>query len=61
MKRSIIIDGGAGRIIAAIPALLKHVRNNPDDDISIVIGAWDALLWGIPCLLYTSPSPRDRG
>mgnify|MGYP000509249493 CR=1 FL=1 len=26
------IDGGAGRVIAAIPALLKVHKNNPNDD-----------------------------
>lgn len=61
MKRSIIIDGGAGRIIAAIPALLKHVRNNPDDDISIIIGAWDTLLWGIPELQNITYSMDTKG
>jgi ADP-heptose:LPS heptosyltransferase len=44
----IYIDGGAGRVIAAIPALLKFNRLNPDIDWAIIIPAWDALLWSIP-------------
>ena len=42
------IDGGAGRVIAAIPALLKYGRLNPNADWNVVIPAWDALLWSIP-------------
>ena len=50
MKKCFIIDGGAGRVIASIPALLKYVSNNPEDDVSILIGGWDNLMWGIPSL-----------
>lgn len=48
MKNIFWIDGGAGRVIAAIPALLKHARLNPNDDWAVLVGAWDFLLWGIP-------------
>lgn len=48
MKTIIYIDGGAGRVIAAIPALLKYNRLNPNTDWSIIIPAWDNLLWSIP-------------
>ena len=41
-----MIDGGAGRAITAIPALEKYVRNNPNQDVKIVIFGWDNLLWG---------------
>lgn len=41
-----MLDGGAGRIIAAIPALEKYVRNHPEEDVRILIGGWDNLLWG---------------
>lgn len=47
-KTIIYIDGGAGRVIAAIPALLKYHRLNPNADWAVVIPAWDALLWSIP-------------
>lgn len=48
MKKIFWIDGGAGRVIAAIPALLKYHRLNPGSDWAVLIGAWDFLLWGIP-------------
>lgn len=48
MKTVIYIDGGAGRVIAAIPALLKYHRLNPTKEWYIVIPAWDSLLWSIP-------------
>jgi len=47
-KTIFYIDGGAGRVIAAIPALLKYHRLNPGADWNIVIPAWDYLLWSIP-------------
>lgn len=48
MKKIFWIDGGAGRVIAAIPALLKYDKLNPNTDWAVLVGAWDFLLWGIP-------------
>jgi ADP-heptose:LPS heptosyltransferase len=48
MKKIFYIDGGAGRVIAAIPALLKFKRLNPDVEFSVLVAAWDYLYWGIP-------------
>ncbi len=48
MKKVFWIDGGAGRAVAAIPALLKYARLNPDADWAVLVAAWDFLYWGIP-------------
>lgn len=48
MKKVFYIDGGAGRVIAAIPALLKFNRLNPGTDFAVLVAAWDYLYWGIP-------------
>jgi hypothetical protein len=48
MNQIFYIDGGAGRVIAAIPALLKFHKLNPNSNWKILIPAWDALLWSIP-------------
>ena len=48
MKTVFYIDGGAGRVIAAIPALLKYHKLNPHTDWNIIVPAWDYLLWSIP-------------
>lgn len=61
MKKSFFIDGGAGRVIAAIPSLIKHVKNNPDQETRIFIGGWDTLLWGIPELHNISYSMDVKG
>jgi len=61
MKKVIMLDGGAGRIIAAIPALKKFINNNPDTDTSIIVGGWDSLLWGIPELQDITFSPDTKG
>lgn len=50
MRKIFVIDGGAGRVIAAIPALEKYVLNHPDEDVKIIIFGWDNLLWGNPLL-----------
>jgi hypothetical protein len=46
LKKVIIIDGGAGRAIAALPSLEKYVKNNPNEDIRIVVFGWDNIYWG---------------
>lgn len=61
MKKAIIIDGGAGRIIAAIPALIKYKRKNPTHDLRVFIAGWDTLLWGIPELHDISFSVDIKG
>ena len=48
MKRIFYIDGGAGRVIAAMPALLKYAKLNPDKEFNVLVAAWDYLYWGIP-------------
>lgn len=60
-RTCIFLDGGAGRIIASIPALRKFARLNPDDDFVIVVSGWDNLLWGIPELTDKVYSPNIKG
>jgi hypothetical protein len=48
LKTVFYIDGGAGRVVAAIPALLKHHRLNPHTEWCVVVPAWHYLYWGIP-------------
>lgn len=48
MKKIFYIDGGAGRVIAAIPALLKYAKLNPGKEFNVLVAAWDYLFWGIP-------------
>lgn len=47
-KTVFVIDGGAGRAVTSIPAFLKFLKNNPNDDFKICIHGWDNLFWGIP-------------
>lgn len=44
MKKTLIIDGGLGRVITAIPALEKFVENNPDS--IILTYQWTPIFWG---------------
>ena len=41
---TLIIDGGLGRVITAIPALEKFVQNNPDS--TILISGWYGIVLG---------------
>lgn len=61
MRKIFCLDGGAGRIIAAIPALEKYVKNHPEEDVKIVIGGWDNLYWGNPLLQNITYSPDTKG
>ena len=45
-KKVFHLDGGAGRVICALPALEKYAKKNPDKDFSILIGGWDNLTYG---------------
>jgi ADP-heptose:LPS heptosyltransferase len=59
VKKLFFIDGGAGRAIAAIPALLKHARKN--DDFAVMVSGWDTLFWGIPELQDKTFNPDQKG
>lgn len=61
MKKVFYIDGGAGRVIAAIPALKKYARLHPGEDWNVLVGGWDNLLWGIPELQDITYNPDTKG
>lgn len=61
MKVAIIIDGGAGRVIASIPAILRYIRENPSYEVYTIIGGWSSVMYGIPEIqknLYDAESPH---
>ena len=45
-KKVFHLDGGAGRVICALPALEKYAKKNPDKDFNIIVGGWDSLTYG---------------
>lgn len=61
MKTIINIDGGLGRVITAIPALLKYGKNHPDEDWYVMIPGWDFMLWGIEELQQRAFNPETKG
>lgn len=61
MRKIFMIDGGAGRILASIPALEKYVRNHPNEDVRIIIFGWDNLLWGNQLLQDITFSADTKG
>jgi hypothetical protein len=48
MKTVFWIDGGAGRAVAAIPALIKYAKLHPNEEWAVLVAGWDFLYWGIP-------------
>jgi hypothetical protein len=44
MKKTLIIDGGLGRVITAIPALEDFVKAN--SDTTIITHGWTQIFWG---------------
>lgn len=61
MSTIIALDGGIGRIITAIPALLKYHKKHPDDEWYITISGWDFLTWGIPELQERTFNSEAKG
>lgn len=61
MKTIINIDGGYGRILCAIPALLKYAKLHQDEDWYVMIPGWDVATWGIPELQNRTFNPETKG
>jgi len=61
MTTVFMIDGGAGRAIAAIPALLKFKRTNPKENFRVLVYGWDTIFWGIPELQDHVFNPEQKG
>jgi len=47
MDTVIFIDGGLGRVIAAIPALLKFEKLNKEKEWIVIAPAWAPIFWSI--------------
>jgi hypothetical protein len=56
-----IINGGAGRVVAAIPALEKFHRLNPNNDFRVLVYGWENLYWGHPLLQDRTFSVGQKG
>lgn len=61
MNTVFYIDGGAGRVLSAIPALLKFNKLNPTANWAVVVGGFDYLYWGIPELQDRVYSTDTKG
>lgn len=48
MSTIIMLDGGAGRIVSAIPSLIKYHKSHPNEEWYIMVWGWDCMMWGIP-------------
>jgi hypothetical protein len=61
MTTIISLDGGLGRIITSIPALLKYHKNHQDEEWYITIPGWDFMTWGFSELQERTFNPDARG
>jgi hypothetical protein len=61
MTTIIWIDGGIGRVITSIPALLKYHKNHSSEEWRIMIPGWDFVMWGIPELQERTFNPDSKG
>ena len=61
MNTTFVIDGGAGRLVTAIPALEKFAINNPDDDFKVLTAAWENLYWSHPLLQNRTFNMNAKG
>lgn len=60
MSTVIVISGGVGRAIAAIPALLKYHKNHLDEEWCVMVHGWDFMFWGFPELQERTFNPDDK-
>jgi hypothetical protein len=61
MNTTFIITGGAGRVIAAIPALEKYNRLKPKDDFRVIVHGWESLYWSHPLLQKRTFGMNQKG
>ena len=50
MDKAFFVNGGAGRVICAIPALEKYAKNKPEDNFIIVSEGWMEIFSSSPIL-----------
>lgn len=55
------IDGGIGRAISSLPAILKYHQNNPGEEWYLSIMGWDFITLGIPDLQEKTFNPNTKG
>lgn len=60
MSTVIVISGGVGRAVAAIPALLKYHKNHLDEEWYVMVHGWDFMFWGFPELQERTFNPNDK-
>lgn len=61
MKKTFVINGGAGRVISAVPALEKYARLNPTEDFNVVVHGWESLYWSHPLLQNRTYGIHNKG
>jgi len=61
MSTTFLINGGAGRVISAVPALEKFARLNPNNDFRVLVFGWENLFWSHPLLQKRTFSANAKG
>ena len=61
MNTTFLLNGGAGRIVAAIPALQIYAENNKDDDFKVIVQGWSEIYQNHPLLHQRTFNYADRG
>lgn len=61
MNTTFMIDGGAGRLVTAIPALEKFAMNNPKNDFRVLVAAWEELYINHPLLQNRTFNVNQKG
>ena len=59
MTTIITIDGGIGRALTAIPALLYYAQRN--EEFYVMIHGWDFMTWGLSELQERTFNPESKG
>lgn len=57
----IFLDGGLGRTVSALPALLKYHKNHPNDEWYVFVQGWGYIVLGISELQDRTFDPDTKG
>lgn len=61
MNTIITIDGGIGRALTALPALLYFAEKHQNEEFYVMIHGWDFLSWGFSQLQNRTFNPEIKG
>jgi len=61
VTKTFMINGGAGRVLTALPALEKYAKLHPDEDFRVVVHGFESFFFGSKALTKRTFSANQKG